>query len=236
MSDREHIKIIKDGPYLVYGTVPMNLETIGVDAEGQSWEWQRGHAFDVTESYALCRCGESQNKPFCDGSHTAAGFDGTETASREPFDKQAETMAGPGLTLADAQSLCAYARFCDRAGSIWKLIELTGDPGVHPVAVHEATHCPAGRLVVRDPENGHAIEPEFPPSIGLIEDPAAKCSGPIWVRGGIRVESSDGTSYEVRNRVTLCRCGASQNKPFCDGAHAEAGFTDGLSSVPAAPR
>ena len=51
-------------------------------------------------------------------------------------------------------------------------------------------------------------------------------SGPLWVRGGVPVVSADGTPYEIRNRVTLCRCGASQNKPFCDGSHASIGFTD----------
>jgi CDGSH-type Zn-finger protein len=55
-----------------------------------------------------------------------------------------------------------------------------------------------------------------------------KVQRPIWVRGGICIESADGTPYEVRNRVTLCRCGASANKPFCDGQHAAVGFEDGL--------
>jgi hypothetical protein len=63
------------------------------------------------------------------------------------------------------------------------------------------------------------IEPEFEKSIGLIEDPAVGVSGPIWVRGGIPVESADGKTYKVRNRVTLCRCGKSSNKPFCDSSH-----------------
>jgi CDGSH-type Zn-finger protein len=44
-------------------------------------------------------------------------------------------------------------------------------------------------------------------------------SGPIWVRGGISVYSGQGMLYEVRNRVTLCRCGKSTNKPFCDSSH-----------------
>ena len=56
-------------------------------------------------------------------------------------------------------------------------------------------------------------------SIGIVEDPAKRCSGPLWVLGGIAVESAGGEAYEVRNRVTLCRCGASKNKPFCDGTH-----------------
>ena len=61
-----------------------------------------------------------------------------------------------------------------------------------------------------------------------IEDPALGVSGPLLVRGGIRVQSASGESYEIRNRQTLCRCGASSNKPFCDGSHASMKFHDGL--------
>jgi len=50
----------------------------------------------------------------------------------------------------------------------------------------------------------------------------------LWVRGGIPVTSANGFHYEVRNRVTLCRCGTSKNKPFCDGSHAAIKFKDGL--------
>ena len=48
--------------------------------------------------------------------------------------------------------------------------------------------------------------------------PAAGEHGPLWVRGGIPVMSADGKPYAIRNRVTLCRCGKSGNKPFCDGS------------------
>jgi CDGSH-type Zn-finger protein len=228
MNEVAHVKVTKDGPYLVYGAVPLTLETIATNDEGGSWEWQHGRSFTVQERFALCRCGSSKNKPYCDGTHKTINFDGTETASREPFAAQATTLDGPTLVLEDASDLCAFARFCDNAGTIWTLIEQTDDGEVRRIVEHEATHCPAGRLVVRDKQTGLVIEPEFAPSIGLIEDPAQNCSGPMWVRGGIRVEAADGTSYEVRNRVTLCRCGASQNKPFCDGQHAEVGFTDDL--------
>ena len=60
----------------------------------------------------------------------------------------------------------------------------------------------------------------------MVQDTARLVSGPIWVRGGIPVLGADGAAYEVRNRVTLCRCGASTNKPFCDGAHASIRFND----------
>jgi CDGSH-type Zn-finger protein len=50
-------------------------------------------------------------------------------------------------------------------------------------------------------------------------DPFLGVNGPIWVRGEIPIQSADGKIYEVRNRVTLCRCGKSLNKPFCDSSH-----------------
>jgi hypothetical protein len=84
--------------------------------------------------------------------------------------------------------------------------------------VEEAGDCPSGRLVVWD-KRGKAIEPVYEPSIGLVWDSQAGKAGPIWVRGGIPIESADGTTYEIRNRVTLCGCGKSSNKPFCDGSH-----------------
>jgi len=226
-SDRR-IRVTENGPYLVYGRIPVTVEVIGVNAEGQSSKWKAGRSIDVAEKYALCRCGQSKNKPFCDGTHAKIRFDGTETASRAPFVRQATVLEGPEMVLQDAEPLCAFARFCDNAGTIWVLLEWTDDRDVREIVAYEGTQCPSGRLVVRDSKNGEALEPQFEPSIGLVEDPAQKCSGPIWVRGGIRIESADGSPYETRNRVTLCRCGASTNKPFCDGQHAAIGFEDGL--------
>ena len=124
------------------------------------------------------------------------------------------------MQLTDSESLCAFARFCGPKGRIWNLVEKTDNPEVRKIVEYEAGHCPAGRLVVWDRETGKAIEPKFKPSLGLIEDTEKRVSGPIWVRGGIPVVSSGGQTYEVRNRVTLCRCGKSRNKPFCDGSHA----------------
>jgi hypothetical protein len=80
-------------------------------------------------------------------------------------------------------------------------------------------------------KKGKAIEPEVKPSIGLVQDPQAGVSGPIWVHGGIPIEAADGTTYEVRNRVTLCRCGKSGNKPFCDGTHITIKFSDGSITI-----
>ena len=97
------------------------------------------------------------------------------------------------------------------------------------MAIREGTRCPSGRLVVWDRATDEPFEPDLEPSIGLIEDPSVGVSGPLWVRGGIPVVSAEGVEYEPRNRMTLCRCGASRNKPFCDGTHAAIGFVDGLA-------
>jgi len=132
------------------------------------------------------------------------------------------------MVLSDAESLCAFARFCDPEGKIWSLIEATDNARVQDLVIREAMHCPSGRLVLHDKRTGEEIEHMLPPSIGVVEDPALQCSGPLWVRGGITIESHDGAKYERRNRVTLCRCGASSNKPFCDGSHASIKFQDGL--------
>jgi CDGSH-type Zn-finger protein len=227
MNAAEGIKITvtTNGPYLVEGSVPIARQTIVADAQGDSREWQEGESFETKKACALCRCGQSANKPYCDGSHVREGFDGTETASREPYAVQATEQVGPSLTLSDAQPLCAYARFCDVAGQVWNLVEQEGVEAAEMTA-REAGLCPSGRLVVRDHHNNSDYEPEFTPSIGIVADPAQGLAGPIWVRGGITVMSANGEAYEVRNRVTLCRCGASANKPFCDASHASIGFTE----------
>ena len=216
---RMRIRVTENGPYMVSGNVPMHDETIGVDENGDSTQWLRGEDYPTREKNALCRCGGSSNKPYCDGTHLRNGFDGTETASKEPYLKQARRIKGPELALTDAQDLCAYARFCDRAGTIWRLIKRSKDPKATEIAIQEGKDCPSGRLVVWTKE-GKPLEPELEPSIGVVHDPETCPMGPLWVRGGIPVESADGSTYEVRNRVTLCRCGKSFNKPFCDGQHA----------------
>ena len=219
-TEKPKIEVTKNGPYLVSGNLPISEQWIVTNAEGDSLDYREGKKYPEQAKCALCRCGHSQNKPFCDGSHAKVGFDGTETASHAPYLKQTEMIDGPTVALTDAESLCAFARFCDPKGRIWNLMARTDDPETRKIVEHEAACCPSGRLVVWDKKTGQPIEPHFEPSLGLIEDTEKKVRGPIWVRGGIRVVSSDGKTYEVRNRMTLCRCGQSSNKPFCDGSHA----------------
>lgn len=221
------VSVTKNGPYLVSGSVPMARQTIVADKEGGSEHWRESDPFPPQESYALCRCGHSGTKPFCDGTHKKIGFDGTETASREPYREQAQLTEGPALALSDAEALCAFARFCDPHGQVWNQVERTDQPEVRANFVRQVNNCPSGRLVAWDRATGKPVEHHLPVSIGVIEDPPEGVSGPLWLRGGIPVIAADGFAYEVRNRVTLCRCGASKSKPFCDGSHAAVKFNDG---------
>lgn len=221
------IVVTENGPYLVSGGVPLSVQVIGTNAEGESWEWQQGESIPAEPDYALCRCGRSGHAPFCDNTHEKVNFDGTETASRESYDAQKTVQEGATMTLEDVRPLCSVARFCDVAGSAWELVQKSDAPEARELLIREATRCPSGRLVVRDKATGNAVEPTLEPSIGIVDDPAEECSGPLWVRGGIAVESQNGETYEVRNRVTLCRCGQSKNKPFCDGTHVEIKYKDG---------
>lgn len=218
------IKIVKDGPYIVSGNVPISEKIIVPKESG--YELKEGQELPQQEVYALCRCGRSKTPPFCDGSHVHFNFDGTETASRKRYEERIESIIeGPELNLMD-DGRCAYARFCHRnEGNVWELTRNSDNPKCKAEAIIAANECPTGRLVVTDKE-GNKLENEYEPSIEILQDPENNVSGPISVKGRIPVESSDGFIYEVRNRAALCRCGRSHNKPFCDAAHVPAGFRD----------
>jgi CDGSH-type Zn-finger protein len=218
-KENAKIKVTKNGPYLVSGKIPLQKHVIIADSDGTATEWQLGTKYSPQENYTLCRCGHSKNKPFCDGTHIKIGFNGTENAGEESYLNHPKEINGPALKLADIEDLCASARFCHRAGGIWNLVPASNDPEKKQISIEETCDCPSGRLVVLDKQAGKIIEPKLVKSIGLIEDPPMGVSGPIWVRGGVLVESANGKPYKVRNRVTLCRCGKSKNKPFCDSSH-----------------
>ncbi|MFZ0005196.1 MAG: CDGSH iron-sulfur domain-containing protein [Methanoregula sp.] len=218
-TDSMKITVTKNGPYIVTGNVPLQQEEICNDKEGNCHTWRKVKQFPEQEMYALCRCGHSQNKPFCDGTHVKIHFNGEETAGNESYLLHPRVISGPELELDDFENLCVHARFCMRAGGIWNLTKASDVPKAKSTAIEESCHCPSGRLVIRDKKTGKIIEPELEKSIALIEYPPRGEHGPIWVRGSIPVTSEEGKPYIVRNRVTLCRCGKSGNKPFCDGSH-----------------
>lgn len=220
------VTITPDGPYLVKGSVPLTEQVI--TPVGGHLEYRTVRTFPIEETYALCRCGRTSTPPFCDGSHIDSGFDGTETASRELFEERADVYPGPGVTLLD-DNRCAFARFCHREdGDVWTMTEYSGDEHLKREAIKAASDCPAGRLVEIDSETGTVYEPKLTPSIALLEDPGQDASGPLYVQGGIELIGADGSTYELRNRYALCRCGESHNKPFCDAMHVSVSYQDGL--------
>lgn len=217
------IRILENGPYLVSGGVPLIRRYRAMSADGEPLEWDPVGTEDkpipTPEPYALCRCGQSGNKPFCDGSHARCGFMDTLTADRRPRRERSQVWRGTGIALSDDRTLCASAGFCrTRLTDVWQMVARTQDPEVCARLVRMVMNCSAGRLVV-SLGGDEPLEPEYVPSIAVVRE------GPLWVRGGIPIEAPDGFVYEVRNRVTLCRCGQSRNQPFCDGMHEHSGFT-----------
>jgi CDGSH-type Zn-finger protein len=224
--NRPRIRILPNGPYLVTGRVPLTEKIITPNGNGYLLE--PGRLLPRTEVYSLCRCGRSKTPPFCDGSHLSNGFSGKETASRRSFEDRAEIAYGPELDLLD-DNRCAFARFCHREdGDVWELVEHSDDPHLRQEAIVGSNECPSGRLVAVE-KDGRRIEPVLEPAIEVAQDPENECSASLFVKGKIPVVSSDGTTYEIRNRVALCRCGKSKNKPFCDMTHVTSGFDDGHS-------
>ena len=65
------IEVTKDGPYLVSGNLPLSEQWIVTNDEGDSLDYREGKKFPAQAQYALCRCGQSASKPFCDGNHAA---------------------------------------------------------------------------------------------------------------------------------------------------------------------
>jgi CDGSH-type Zn-finger protein len=182
---------------------------------------QNGDACATVRGVALCRCGGSQNKPFCDGTHGRNGF--SDRKLTDGAQNSRKTYAGGRITIFDNRALCSHAGFCtDRLSSVFRQheepwIDANGAAVEDIVAAVE--RCPSGAL-------SYAIDgverkvPNREPMVTVTDN------GPYAVTGGIElmgVQFGEGASTE---HYTLCRCGASKNKPFCDGSHWYVGFRD----------
>ena len=212
------IKVQPNGPYVVSGGVPLRRKEPVMSEHGEPLTWKTGEVIDDGVAYALCRCGGSANKPYCDGAHADNGFDGTETASTDSYAETASSLGGTGLEIHDDRAICVHAGFCgNKVTNVWKMAADTGDSRVRAQAMAMIERCPSGALTFA--VDSDEVEPDLPAEISILPD------GPLWVSGEIPTARSDGEPMETRNRVTLCRCGASANKPLCDGSHTEAGFT-----------
>lgn len=210
------IRIEAKGPLLV-----TNVEDI------HDWLGQPLPARPLT---ALCRCGASAMKPYCDGSH-ARGFDDAKDPARVA-DGQ-DTYVGQQVTLFDNRGTCQHSGFCtDRLPTVFRLGK---EPFAAPSGgrmdeiIRAVRDCPSGALsyAIDDVEARADVDHhgKRPMSIEVSKD------GPFRVTGGIALLDADGDPV-VRNvgvsteHFTLCRCGHAQNKPFCTGMHWGIGFRD----------
>jgi CDGSH-type Zn-finger protein len=211
-----------NGPLLVAGGVPLYRRRSVQSEHGEPLTWETTERVETKDRYALCRCGQSERKPFCDGTHARVGFaaDDRDTGS---YDERSAVLGGTGITVRDDRSICVHAGFCGtRVANVWGQVGETAESTVRMQVISMIEKCPSGALTYRF--DGDDVEPLLPAAIAVTDD------GPLWVTGGVPVSVADGATLEVRNRVTLCRCGASANKPLCDGSHKEAGFKDSAAT------
>ena len=206
------IKVTRGGPYLVKGAVEVDNAS--------------GEVCTTSGTSCLCRCGGSRSKPFCDGTHASFAFDGTESADHSQIaERRVSYVVDENLTVYDDRTRCAHFGQCtDGLPNVFG-----GDPdfvqpgSADPDRIAEVVAgCPSGALAYALGDDAHPVEVVRFPAVKPIVD------APYRIVGGIEVTGSDGEAYEVRARQTLCRCGQSANKPFCDGSHWYAGFRDPL--------
>lgn len=169
-----------------------------------------------------CRCGGSRSKPFCDATHGLKGWSGPESADHGPIaDRREDYPAGVGVTVHDDRTRCAHFGQC----TSWLpgVFRTEAEPFVDPAEARGAdiaavvADCPSGVLAYS--VDGELVERPGTPSITPTPMGRTGCRG-------TDVVGADGRPYESRERQTLCRCGHSRNKPFCDGSHSYAGFRD----------
>jgi len=119
-------------------------------------------------------------------------------------------------------TLCMNSGFCAlRQATLEQILAKDGDPRARLLALSMIERCPSGSLIYALGNREPTIEPDLPAEISDTTEitSAGPIAGPLWVTGRIPIERSDGRPFETRNRVTLCNCGHSSNRPLCDGTH-----------------
>ncbi|WP_439677368.1 ferritin-like domain-containing protein [Embleya sp. MST-111070] len=230
------IVVLPDGPYLVHGDVPLRRKTKIVSPENDdALTWRTGPDLDTEPTYALCRCGRSSAKPFCDGTHAFVGFDGGENAVVTPYRELRHVHDGIGISAQRVGELCVHAAFCIGATRpIAKMLDDTDDPDMRANIMGRIDHCPSGSYTYALERGGETVEVDLPQTVSVLEEEHGLASA-LWVTGGVPVYRADGKPLETRNRTTLCRCGHSAGKPLCDGTHREIGFRED-PATPATPK
>lgn len=200
------INIAQDGPFLIE-----NLELLS-DTNGTEYEKK--------DKMALCRCGASQNKPFCDGSHVAVEFSGKKDRA-EKYDTL--EFAGDEITVVDNIGICSHAGECVKnSPSVffsWEGEKRISNPNEtsKDEIIETIKKCPSGSLAYK---LDHKLHDEY----FSREEIFIEKDGPLHVRGGIALTGDSSKELISKEHFTLCRCGASKNKPFCDGTHKKINF------------
>jgi CDGSH-type Zn-finger protein len=206
-EDNTTIDIMPDGPFIVN-----NLDVLENSKDGQ---------IDCKKKVALCRCGASNNKPFCDGSHTKIGFTGVREANLKPSrDKE---YAGIDISIFYNAVVCYHAKEC--VTNLPTVFDSDSRPWVNPNGsdaksiINVIKKCPSGALSYKI---GDIHTREFYNNKKIrIEK-----NGPYLIKGNIKLKLEDDLQPVAKDHYALCRCGASKNKPYCDGSHVKAGFKD----------
>jgi CDGSH-type Zn-finger protein len=208
------IRLVHNGPYLLTGAVRVTTHL--------------GEPVEARPNMALCRCGGSAMKPWCDGTHATNGFRDGKDPKRVP--DQRDTYVGSTVTVFDNRGLCQHSGFCtDRLNTVFhsgKEPFVTPSGGRMDEIVAAVRHCPSGALsfgVDGREAREQVDQAQRPEQVEVSEDGPYRITGgiPLVEEGGAPVARPVGASTE---HYALCRCGQSQNKPFCDNSHLEAGF------------
>ena len=172
---------------------------------------------------ALCRCGGSGNKPFCDGTHRQNGF--TSAKSPDRVRDHRETYTRGELTVFDNRGICQHAGFCtDALPAVFRIraepfVDLSGADADSDAIIDVVRRCPSGALAYALNGVEHRDQ-EREPTITVSKD------GPYRVTGGIELPDEPRAEGASTEHYALCRCGQSKNKPFCDGTHWYVNFRD----------
>lgn len=197
---------MSDGPYAV-----KNLKHFA----------NQNRQIETREKMALCRCGGSKNKPFCDGEHLNNGF--TSKKHDDHVKDKRESYKGKRITIHDNRSICAHAGYCtDELSSVFRFKE---EQGIHPDSANvdeiiaTIEKCPSGALNYSIDDNEHIVQKG---ELNIFIAP----NGPYVISGECELADTNWCEGALHNKFTLCRCGGSKNKPFCDGAHWYINFSD----------
>jgi CDGSH-type Zn-finger protein len=214
---------LPNGPYYLINNIePRVVENL---------QNSKGESLSTIYGIALCRCGASKNKPFCDGTHGTIGFSSENKESVNDSqhivvkDKR-KSYVGNGITIHDNRKICSHAAEC--VNNLPSVFKLNSRPWIDPDAaeteeiINTIKKCPSGALSYSVDGIEYRDQNERKPMITVSK------GGPYLVTGGIdligdNIQFAEGSSKE---HYTLCRCGASNNKPFCDGMHRVINFKD----------